>query len=334
MMKIAVDIYGGDYSPIETIKGAIEALSQPGFSLVLFGKEEEIRSILQQYSFDTDRITVINAPEVITNNDVPTEAVRKKKDSSLVAALQFVNENEDVVGFVSSGSTGAVLTGAVLLLKRIKGINRPALCPVLPTITDKNVLLMDCGAIPEPKPINIDQYALMASAYSRSVLHVDSPKVGLLSNGTEDKKGNTLNKEAFSLLKDNKNIVFKGNIEGRDILSGDIDVVVCDGFSGNIALKSCEGTALAMFYMIKQGILAGGVRAKIGYLFLKPVFKNIKKRMDYNDNGGAVLLGLEKIVVKSHGSSKAKAIKNSILQVKSLYDGKVIETIRNELDKQ
>lgn len=330
-MKIVVDAYGGDYSPKETVLGAIGALSEVGFDLVLFGKKEEIDGILTECTYDTDRVTVIDAPEVITNDDVPTEAVRKKQNSSLIAALRYLNENADAVGFVSSGSTGAVLTGAVLLLKRIRGINRPALCPVLPTVTEKNVLLMDCGANPEPKAINLEQYAIMASAYSKCIFGVNEPKVGLLSNGTEDKKGSPLTKEVFPILKENAAINFVGNIEGRDILSGNVDVVVCDGFSGNVALKSCEGTALAMFDMIKSGIMAGGLRAKLGYLLLKPVFKNIKKRMDYNDNGGAVLLGLEKIVVKAHGSSKAKAIKNSVLQVKSLYEGKVIENIANVL---
>ena len=330
-MKIVVDVYGGDYSPKETVLGAIGALSEVGFDLVLFGKKEEIDGILTECTYDTDRVTVIDAPEVITNDDVPTEAVRKKQNSSLIAALRYLNENADAVGFVSSGSTGAVLTGAVLLLKRIRGINRPALCPVLPTVTEKNVLLMDCGANPEPKAINLEQYAIMASAYSKCIFGVNEPKVGLLSNGTEDKKGSPLTKEVFPILKENAAINFVGNIEGRDILSGNVDVVVCDGFSGNVALKSCEGTALAMFDMIKSGIMAGGLRAKLGYLLLKPVFKNIKKRMDYNDNGGAVLLGLEKIVVKAHGSSKAKAIKNSVLQVKSLYEGKVIENISNVL---
>ena len=330
-MKIVVDVYGGDYSPKETVLGAIGALSEVGFDLVLFGKKEEIDGILTECTYDKDRVTVIDAPEVITNDDVPTEAVRKKQNSSLIAALRYLNENADAVGFVSSGSTGAVLTGAVLLLKRIRGINRPALCPVLPTVTEKNVLLMDCGANPEPKAINLEQYAIMASAYSKCIFGVNEPKVGLLSNGTEDKKGSPLTKEVFPILKENAAINFVGNIEGRDILSGNVDVVVCDGFSGNVALKSCEGTALAMFDMIKSGIMAGGLRAKLGYLLLKPVFKNIKKRMDYNDNGGAVLLGLEKIVVKAHGSSKAKAIKNSVLQVKSLYEGKVIENIANVL---
>lgn len=333
MMKIVLDVYGADYSPDEPIKGAVDAVNEEkDFELVLFGKKAEIENKLASLGYAGKRIEVKDAPEVITNEDVPTEAVRKKTNSSLIAALNYLNLDNDAVGMVSAGSTGAVLTGAVLLLKRIKGVNRPALCPVLPTvITNKSVLLMDCGANVEPKPINLVQFAVMASAYSRRILGVENPRVGLLSNGAEDKKGNALNKEAFPMLKECKSINFVGNIEGRDILSGNVDVVVCDGYSGNIALKSCEGTALSMFSMIKDGIMSGGLRAKIGYLLLKPVFKGIKKRMDYNDNGGAVLLGLEKIIVKSHGSSKAKAIKNSILQVKRLSEGKVVNSIENEL---
>lgn len=332
-MKIVLDVYGADYSPDELIKGAIDAVNEEkGFELVLFGDKAEIETRLGEIGYKGERINVVDAPDVITNNDVPTEAVRKKTGSSLISALNYLNSDADAVGMVSAGSTGAVLTGAVLLLKRIKGVNRPALCPVLPTVVaDKNVLLMDCGANVEPKPVNLVQFAVMASAYSKRILGVDNPRVGLLSNGAEDKKGNALNKETFPMLKECQSINFIGNIEGRDILSGNVDVVVCDGYSGNIALKSCEGTALSMFSMIKDGIMSGGLRAKIGYLLLKPVFKGIKKRMDYNDNGGAVLLGLEKIIVKSHGSSKAKAIKNSVLQVKRLSEGKVVETIENEL---
>ena len=330
-MEIVVDIYGGDNAPKEILKGAIAALqSQNGFDLTLFGNENEITTLLKEYTYDSSRVKIINAPEIVTNDDVPTEAIRKKANSSLFAGIQYMNENKNAVAFISAGSTGAVLTGAVLLLKRIRGINRPALCPVLPTITEKSVLLMDCGANVECKPLNLVQFAQMASAYSKCINGDDYiPKIGLLSNGTEEKKGNTLNKEVYPLLKDKGSFI--GNIEGRDILSGICDVVVCDGYSGNIALKSCEGTALSMFSMIKSGIMGGGMRAKIGYLLLKPVFKKIKMKMDYNKNGGAVLLGLEKIVIKSHGSSKSESIKNSILQAYDLEYKKIIDKIKYEL---
>ena len=334
-MKIVLDVYGGDNAPQEILKGAIDAINEKdSFQLVLVGKQGEIETILSQYNYDTARVEIVNADDVITNDDVPTEAIRRKKNSSIVVAYNYLNSNDDAKAFVSAGSTGAVLTGAVLMLKRIKGVNRPALCPTLPTIAgDKKVLLMDCGANVEPKAVNLLQFAIMASAYYKSTYGVDRPLVGLLSNGTEDKKGNTLNKEAFPLLKECKNINFKGNVEAREILDGELDVVISDGYSGNIALKACEGTALSMFGMIKEGIMQGGLRAKIGYLLLKPVFKQIKNKMDYNDNGGAILLGLEKVVVKSHGSSKSKAIKNSILQAKLTIDSDVIKNITNELQQ-
>ncbi len=333
-MKIVIDVFGGDNSPQEILKGAAAALKKTdGFTLVMVGKRDVIEEYVTSENLDRSRIEVVDAKDVITNDDSPTEAVRTMTESSLVKSLFYLNDNDDAKGFVSAGSTGAVLTGAVLHLKRIRGINRPALAPVLPTVTDKSVLLIDCGANVEPKPVNLVQFAKMGSAYVKSVFKIDSPKVGLLSNGTEDKKGSPLNKETFPLLKE-CGVNFVGNMEAREILSGDYDVVVSDGYSGNIALKGCEGTALSMFSLIKSGIYAGGLRAKLGYLLLKPVFKEIKHKMDYNDNGGAVLLGLEKIVVKSHGSSKAKAICNSILQVKQLIDSDVVGSIKEELGGQ
>ena len=330
-MKIVLDVFGGDNAPQEILNGAKAALEKESdFELVLCGKKDIIDAYIKENSLDETRITVLDATEVITNDESPVDAVRNKPDSSIVKAYDYLNADSDAKAFVSAGSTGAVLTGAVLLLKRIKGINRPALSPVLPTVTDKNVLLIDCGANTEPKAINMLQFAKMGSAFMKCVYGVKSPKVGLLSNGTEDKKGNTLNKEAFPMLKES-GINFVGNMEAREILSGDYDVVVSDGFSGNIALKASEGTALGMFGLIKDGIMKGGLRAKLGYLLLKPVFKGVKKKMDYNDNGGAVLLGLQKIVVKSHGSSKAKAICNSILQAKNMVDSEIIEKIGEEL---
>lgn len=332
-MKIVLDVFGGDNAPAEILKGAQQALEKDkDFDLVLVGKSDVIDSYVEENGLDKSRIEVIDAQDVITNDDVPTDAIRTKRESSIVKAYDYMNENADAQAFVSAGSTGAVLTGAVLLLKRIRGINRPALSPLLPTVTGKNVLLIDCGANVEPKALNLVQFAQMGSAYMKSVFKIGSPRVALLSNGTEDKKGNTLNKEAFPLLKE-CGVNFIGNMEAREILSGVADVVVCDGYSGNIALKACEGTALTMFSLIKDGIYAGGLQAKLGYLFLKPVFKQIKIKMDYNDNGGAVLLGLEKIVVKSHGSSKAKAIRNSILQAKNLVESKLIESIGEQLAK-
>ena len=329
MFEIVVDVYGGDYSPKETVAGALAALNDySDFSLVLTGKKEEISALVGQ----NDRVTIIDAPDEITNNDVPTEAVRNKPNSSLVAAIDYMNAHEDAKAFVSTGSTGAVLTAAVLLTRRIRGVIRPALAPVLPTVKgDKKVILIDCGANVEPKAQNLLQFAQMGCAYAKA-LGVDNPVVALLSNGTEDKKGNTLNKETFPLLKES-GLNFAGNIEAREILSGDYDVIVADGFSGNIALKACEGTAVSMFSLIKDGIMNGGLRAKLGYLLLKPVFKKIKHTMDYNDNGGAVLLGLNKIIVKGHGASKAKAVRNTVLQARDLVMCDIVTKISGEITK-
>lgn len=327
-MKIVVDAYGGDNAPFEIIKGTIEAINiAEGFSVVLVGKEEKMKEILEQFSYDKSRIEIVDAQDTITNDDVPTDALRKKTQSSLVKCFDTLNTDGEAAAFVSAGSTGAVLTGAVLMLKRIKGINRPGLAPLLPLIENEGqVLLIDCGANSDPKGMNLIQFAKMGDAFMKAVCKIENPKVGLLSNGTEDTKGNELNKEVFLLLKE-LDINFVGNLEARELLSGDFDVVVADGFSGNIALKASEGTALGMFGLIKKGIMAGGLRAKLGYLLLKPVFKNIKKKMDYNEKGGAVLLGLKKIVIKSHGSSKSKSICASILQAKQMVESKVIEKI-------
>ena len=327
MLEIVVDAYGGDYSPKETVEGALSALDLfTDFSLVITGKKDE----LAVYTEGKDRVKVVDAPEIITNNDVPTEAIRNKRNSSLVAAIDYMNANENAKALVSTGSTGAVLTGAVLLTRRIRGVIRPALAPVLPTVKpNKNAILIDCGAIVDPKPQNLLQYAQMGVAYAK-FFNVKDPIVALLSNGTEDKKGNALNREVFDLLK-NSDLNFAGNIEAREILSGNYDVIVSDGFSGNIALKACEGTAVMMFDLIKKGIMGGGLRAKLGYLLLKPVFKDIKHKMDYNDNGGAVLLGLEKIVVKGHDASKAKAVRNAVLQARELAVGNLVENIAGEI---
>lgn len=327
-MKIVVDAFGGDYSPEEIIKGSIDAINEStGFTLVMVGKKEIICQNLAKYNFDKSRVIVVNAEEVIFNEESPTQALRTKSDSSIVVGLNYLNKEEDAQAFVSAGSTGAVLTGAVLMLKRIKGIKRPALAPVLPTIDGKQVILIDCGANADPKPEYFCDFALMGASYMKAVYNINSPKIALLSNGAEDNKGNELNKQAFPLLKA-MDLNFTGNIEARDMLSGKADVVVCDGFSGNVAMKSAEGTAIGMFSLIKEGILKGGLRAKLGYILLKPALKGIKTKMDYNENGGATLLGLEKVVVKSHGSSKAKSIRASIIQAKHLVDNKVIENIK------
>lgn len=331
-MKIVLDIFGGDYAPVEAIKGAIEALKVfDDFSLILVGDEQIIKDELNNNKVkNQDRIEILHSTEIITNNESPTIAIRTKKDSSIVVGLSHLKYgNADA--FVSAGSTGAVLTGATLLLKRITNVSRPALVPLLPTAKESQVVLIDCGANLDSRPETIVQFAKIGNAFCKSVLKIANPKIGLLNNGAEEDKGSETYRQVHKLLRENKSINFIGNVEARYILSGDIDVVVTDGFEGNVALKSSEGTALMMLKLIEKGIRTGGLRAKLGYLLLKPVFKDLKKVLDYNDYGGAVLAGLEKIVVKTHGSSKAKTFTNAILQARELILSNVVESIAQEL---
>ena len=295
---------------------------------MLVGDQGLIRNELAGKTYDVARLEIVHAPEVISNDEVPTTAVKTKKESSIVKGLELLASDPDALGFVSAGSTGAVLVAAYMKLGRIKGVSRPALAPALPTLKCKPVILCDCGANVDCKPINLLHFAVMASAFSCAVTDTVKPIVGLLSNGAEDKKGNELNREAFELLKNSPYIEFKGNCEARDMLSGDFDVVVADGFNGNIALKSAEGTAGAIFSILMDGIKRGGLKAKLGALLLKPVLKDVKTRMDYNSQGGACFLGVNKVVVKAHGASKRKSICASILQARKLAKSGVVEKIR------
>lgn len=328
-MKVIVDAFGGDYSPEETVLGAIDALNaKSSLTVVLTGDENRIADVLKGQSYDASRLTVVHAPDVVTNNDVPTDAVRTKKESSLVKGLELLATDDEAQAFVSTGATGAVLVGAYMKVGRIKGVSRPALAPSLPTVKGKPVILCDCGANVECKPLNLLHFAIMASAFSSAVTDTVKPVVGLLSNGAEAKKGNELNKEAYALLSECPHIDFRGNCEARDLLSGDFDVVVSDGFNGNIALKSAEGTAGAIFSVLMDGIKRGGLRAKLGALMLKPVLKGVKNKMDYNSQGGACFLGLNKVVVKAHGAAKRKSVCAAILQARKLAKSGVVEKIR------
>ena len=326
-MKIVVDIYGGDNAPDEILKGCVMALnSNREISLVMVGKESEMRSKLENENYDKSRVEFVDAPDVITCDDVPTTAIRTKKDSSLVRALEVTKDDPECVGMVSAGSTGAVLTGACLKIGRIKGIARPALAPVLPTVEGGSVLLIDCGANVDCKPNMLEQFALMGNAYMKAVYNMESPRVGLLSNGTEDIKGNQLTKETFELLK-NAPLNFVGNMEARDITSGKYDVVVCDGFVGNVALKASEGIAVMMLKMIKREVYSS-LKTKLGGALLKGSFNKIRSLMDYNQSGGAPFIGVEKLVIKSHGSSKAQSICGSIMQVYNMHKNDLIGKIK------
>lgn len=329
-MKILIDAFGGDNSPEEVIAGGLAALKEDkDFTAVFVGKESVIKELLSKQSYDSKRVDVINAEDVITCEEEPTTAFRRKPDSSIAVGFKKLKEDEQAVAFVSAGSTGAVLVGATLKLGRISGVNRPALCPVLPTGGEKQVLLLDSGANADCKAINLFQFAIMGSAYAEA-MGIKNPVVALLSNGTEDEKGNALNHEVFPMLKDASGINFAGNCEARDILSGKYDVIVADGFSGNIALKSLEGAVGLMFSALKQEINSS-LRGKIGGMMLKPSFKSLKGKLDYNNKGGALFLGVNKIVIKAHGSSKRTAVKSAVLQAIRYAKEDVVARIKTKL---
>lgn len=331
MYKLILDCMGGDHSPFAQVEGAVVAVNNDkNLHIVLVGDKEQIMQALADKKYHAEQISIMHASEIISNDDVPTVAIKQKTDSSLVVALNELRTNDEIVGIVSTGSTGAVLTGGFLKIGRLKGVSRPALCPILPTIKGGIVALCDSGANVDCKPINLVHFAVMASAYMQKVYGVENPRVGLLSVGVEDHKGNELTKQVFQMLKEQKDINFVGNMEARDMLSGDYDVIVADGFNGNIALKSAEGAIMSVLKLLKQGIKSSFF-SKIGYLFMKKTFKNLKSTMDYNNNGGAVLLGCKKIVVKGHGASKPTSVRICIEQAVRMYKSDLCSCIETEI---
>ncbi len=329
-MKIVVDAFGGDNAPLEIVEGALMALEKnKDLEIILCGDTEKIEKILNGRN---ERVEIVHAPEVISNSDQPTEAIRHKKESSLVKAYDTLKEREDVIGLVSAGSTGAVLAGAIMKIGRIKGISRPALAPILPTAKDSDVLIIDSGANIDCKPINLLHFAVMGSAYYSIIYKNDNPRVALLSNGSEDKKGNELTKEAFGLIKEAP-INFIGNREGCDFMSGDVDVMVADGFPGNALLKGTEGAVSAVMKILKANIKAG-FWSKIGALLMKRVFKQIKNRIDVQSkHAGSPLLGCKKLVVKNHGNCKRLNICESINQTILLHNEKLNQKIENAVNE-
>jgi fatty acid/phospholipid synthesis protein PlsX len=318
---IAVDAMGGDNAPYEIVKGAVLSANK-NVKIILVGKKKLIENEID--NCDISNIEILDAQDVITNDDSPTWAIKNKKESSLIKALDLV-KNDDANGFISAGSTGAILTCSTILLKRISGISRPAIATPLPNINGIS-LLLDSGANVDCKPIYLEQFAKMGSVYMENVMKIKNPRVGLLNIGTESKKGNAMTKEAYELL-GGANINFIGNIEARSIPSGIADVIVCDGFSGNIILKHTEGLGENIFKMLKSELNKNIIR-KLGAFLAKPAFMNIKKKFDYSDIGGAPFLGLNSIVVKAHGSSNSIAIKNSIVQCISFIENDIVEKIK------
>lgn len=332
MIRIAVDVYGGDNAPGCVIDGALEALrAMDDVSILFCGAQAEVEGLLNGREYDAQRVSIVDAPDIITNHESPTLAIRRKLNSSMVRAMDLVKKGEaDAV--VTAGSTGAALAGGIFRMGRIRGIDRPALGPVLPTSGEHPVILIDCGANADCKPDYLVQFALMGQAYMKGVMGIANPKVGLLNVGAEDEKGNELCKAVFPLLKDHPGVNFYGNVEARDVLTGVVQVIVCDGFSGNILLKSTEGAAQLIFGKLKKGLMSS-VRSKLGALMVKPALKNVKNELDYEQYGGAALLGVKGALVKAHGSSKGHAYACAIAQAHTMVKGGVVGIIAQSLEE-
>lgn len=327
MTHIVVDAMGGDNAPQAIVEGCIKAVADFDIKITLVGNEELIKICLGENK--DDRIDIVNASDVITNDDDPALAIRRKKDSSIVVAMKLLADGKGDA-FVSAGSTGAVVSGATLIVKRIAGVRRVAIGTVFPT-PEKPTLMLDCGANADCTADFLQQFAIMGNAYMQAVYGIESPTVGLLNNGAEEHKGSALYKEAHQLLK-NTDINFIGNVEGRDVLESVADVVVADGFAGNVFLKTTEGTA-GFFSKKLKGLFMKNLMTKLCALILKGGIKEMKSSFDYTEHGGAPILGSQKVVIKAHGSSNAKAFYNAVRQAKNFYENGVIESINNNLQK-
>lgn len=326
-MKIAIDAMGGDNAPKAVVEGCIDAANEYEIEIYLVGIKDEIEKHLDGVTTKKGKIHILHAEEIITNEDAPVQGIKQKKDSSMVVGLKMVKDGQ-CHAFLSAGNTGAFLAGSLLKVGRIKGIDRPALAPLLPTVKG-GCMLIDAGANMDCKPKNLLQFAIMGSIYMEKVEGISSPRVGLLNVGAEETKGNELTKQSFELLK-KSNLNFIGNIEARDIYSGICDVCVCDGFAGNVVLKNTEGLASAIMTLLKEELMKTTI-SKFGALLLKNSFRSFKKRFDYKEYGGAPFLGINGIMIKAHGSSDGRAIKNAIRQAKLLYDNNCIERIITDL---
>lgn len=328
---IALDAMGGDYAPVETVHGAVDAVAEhPEIKVLLVGKQDEIEKELQKYSYNKENIEVVNATEIIEMGEVPTKAIREKKDSSLVVAMKLVHDGQaDAV--VSAGSTGAILVGGQLVVGRIKGIKRPALAPFLPSKKGFS-LLIDCGANVDARPEHLVQFAQMGTVYFENVMGKKNPTVGIVNIGTEEEKGNQLVKETYPLLKECEEINFIGSVEAREIASGGADILVCEAFVGNVILKFFEGVALTFLGCIKEGLMSS-LRTKLGALMVKPALKGLVKTFDVSSQGGAPLLGLKGLVVKAHGNSKAKEIKTALCQCIAFKENSINEKITDMIQK-
>ncbi len=329
MVNVAVDAMGGDNAPIETVKGAVNAIAaDQRVKVFLVGREPVIKEELKKYTYDTAHLEIIHAEEVIETGEPPVMAIRQKRESSIVKCMYMVKDGQ-CDALVSAGSTGAILVGGQVIVGRIKGIERPPLAPIVPNINGVS-LLLDCGANVDAKPSQLLQFARMGSIYMESVIGVRNPRVGLVNIGVEEEKGNALTKETYPLLQNCREINFIGNVEARDIPMGAADVLVCEAFAGNIVLKMLEGVSDALIRKIKAGMMSS-LKSKLGALLVKPALKQTLKSFSTEEYGGAPLLGLNGLVVKTHGSSKAIEIQNSILQCIAFKEQNINQKIQEQI---
>ena len=332
MIKVAVDAMGGDNAPVEIIRGALDAVRQKSqIHVLLVGQENVIRRELEKQDYPKGQVQIINATEVIETEEPPVNAIRKKKDSSIVAGMNLVKKQE-ADAFVSAGSSGAILVGGQVIVGRIKGVERPPLAPLIPT--EKGVsLLVDCGANVDARSSHLVQFARMGSIYMEHVIGIKNPRVAIVNIGAEEEKGNALVKETFPLLKECQDINFIGSIEAREIPHGGADVIVCEAFVGNVILKLYEGVGATLIHKVKSGMM-GSLRSKIGALLVKPALKETLKAFDASQYGGAPLLGLNGLVVKTHGNSKAREVCNSIIQCAAFKEQQINEKIKESLQAE
>jgi glycerol-3-phosphate acyltransferase PlsX len=314
MIKIIIDCFGGDHSPQANVDGALAALSKtPDLFLIFTGDEGAIKECLSGKDYDNARVEIVHAPEVIGCDERPIDVIRLKKESSMIKAVRMLRDNDEINAMVSTGSTGALVAAALTRIGRVKGVIRPAFCPILPTMDGGIVGICDSGANVEVTPDHLRQFAIMSSLYMNQVYDVPNPRVALLNVGKEAEKGDEIRQRAYQLLKETPEVNFVGNMESRDLLSGNYDVVVCDGFSGNVLVKTTEGTAIELLKKLKKDIYSRGIY-KLGALLMKRMFAEEKEFMNYQNYGGSVLLGTSKTVVKGHGSSKAVAVEKCVEQ--------------------
>ncbi len=329
MVNVAVDAMGGDNAPGEIVKGAVEAANADArVKIFLVGRKDVIEKELTQYTYNAEQVEIVHAEEVIETAEPPVMAIRRKKDSSIVKAMYMVKDGT-CDAFVTAGSSGATLVGGQVIVGRIKGVERPPLAPLIPT-ENGVALLVDCGANVDARPSHLVQFAKMGSVYMENIMGIKNPKVGIVNIGAEEEKGNALVKETYPLLKNCPEINFIGSVEARDIPAGVADVIVCEAFVGNVILKLYEGVGATMLHKVKAGMMTS-LRSKIGALLVKPALKKTLKAFDLQEYGGAPMLGLNGLVVKTHGSSKAVEIKNSVLQCVTFKEQKINDKIKEKI---